>query len=267
MRRFTFILFVYMCWTIAAISQDLSTQEAIKNINKIKMDTDYLYAESTTKNWEEASDNAKAILSVMISEWAMKNAACSKDVELCVANSKAHILAIKTRRGELYRSFVYVKKSDIMPVSNGQNLIVVKVEKEPEKTVISAPVIEDIETTNEDNNSSDGLATVVDLNTPDSELAPIATLSKEEQKMKQIRSLDQAEPFVKRLQNENKLKNYGKYKTMPENEKCYLLVYNRQGAIVALLRKEGKNFFNLDAHQSDDISNYEGCGAIWIQLK
>ncbi len=268
MKRFVFILSVYLCVSIIVYSQDMSTQEAIKNINKIKMDNNYLYAESTNKEWEEAFDNAKALLSVMISEWAMKNE--DKNVDMCVANSKEHILAIKTRRGELYRSFVYVKKSDIIPISDERNLMVVKMEKENEKEttpmISFSPVVEKV-STEENLNKPIARSTNVDTDIPEDMSDPITVALVIENKMKQIHSFDEVENFVNQLKKENRLKKAGKYKTMPDNEDCYLLVYNPQGTIPAVLRKKGSRYFNLNTHQADNIANYEGCGAIWIQIK
>ena len=263
MRRFTFILFVYMCWTIAAISQDLSTQETIKNINKIKMDSKYLYAESTNKEWEEAYENSKALLGVMISEWAMKNA--DKEVDLYVAQSKEHILSIKTRRGDLYRSFVYVKKSDIIPISDERELMVVKMDKNTDHADLSitqANELDDVEKKDITNETT----AIVEPEILEDQDDPIAVALAIEEKMKKIRSFYEIENFVNRLKKDNRLKSFGKYKTMPDNENCYLLVYNPQGKIPAVLKRNGKNYFNLNTHQADNISNYEGCGAIWILL-
>ncbi len=267
MRRYIFTFLLCIGFGNNTFSQDLSTQEAIKNINKIKMDSKYLYAESTTKDWEEAYENAKTVLGVTISEWVKENSGINKDVELLVAKSKDHILSIKTRRGELYRSFVYVKKSDIIPIADERELMIVKMEKEPEEPIAMVPVSEKVEPPKDEDNSSEELVTVVDLKTHDPEPVLIATLSKEEEQMLQIHSLDEAEIFVNRLKSDNKMKGYGKYKTMPVNENCYLIVYNPQGEIPAVLKKDGNNHFNLNTRQADSISKYEGCGAIWIQLK
>ncbi len=264
MRRFAFILSFFLSIANGLYAQELSTQDAIKSINKIKMDSNYLYAESTNKEWEEAYDNAKALLSVMISEWAMENA---KDkVDLCVANSQEHILAIKTRRGELYRSFVYVKKNDIIPISNERNLMVVKMEKE---TVKETPPIPQTVNRDDEKNKANTIKTTPteDAKVNENLSDPLTFILTTEERMKQIKKFDEVNIFIEQLKKDNKLKDFGKYKTMPENENCYLLVYNPQGMIPAVLKKDGNAYFNLNTHQADNITNYKGCGAVWFQLK
>ena len=73
--------------------------------------------------------------------------------------------------------------------------------------------------------------------------------------------------FVKRLSKTNAIQAYGTFKDMPENMDCLLFVYNRDKEIVAYLRKTGNTYFNLQTKQTDSITNYKGCGAIWFQPK
>ena len=46
-----------------------TASDVIKSINKVKCDTMYIYAESTTKNLSEAYNNARTLLEVKVGDW------------------------------------------------------------------------------------------------------------------------------------------------------------------------------------------------------
>ena len=83
--------------------------------------------------------------------------------------------------------------------------------------------------------------------------------------MADIRLFGDIEPFVKNLKSRGLLAGYGKYATMPQGP-CHLFVYNREGKVVATLRKGDGGQVNLGTLKPDDIKNYKNCGAIWFQL-
>ena len=74
------------------------------------------------------------------------------------------------------------------------------------------------------------------------------------------------EPYIKGLKSKGKLKEYGKYATMPKDEDCHIFVYDKQGNISALIRKSGSTQYNLNTLKEDNVKNYKNCGAIWFQL-
>jgi len=71
---------------------------------------------------------------------------------------------------------------------------------------------------------------------------------------------------VKSLQKEEKLKDYGKYKTLPSDGTAYLFVYDHQGEVAAVLKRMPGKTINLQNLENDNIENYKNCGAIWIRL-
>ena len=86
--------------------------------------------------------------------------------------------------------------------------------------------------------------------------------------MSAIDSFGRIEPYVNRLKEEGRLRAYGKYASLPENEPCYIFVYDRDGNIVAVLRQsENGLHYNLRSQNDDNVKNYKNCGAIWLQLK
>ena len=237
-------ILVFISMMLCSFAYAQSSTEIAKNINKVKRDTMFIYAETTVKDKDEAYDGALAILEMKVSDW-IRSKYAKEHIETSVAQVKKHLLHLETRRGEFYRAFVYVRKSDIMPVANKNDVTIFDVGRKSNKPTAS---IASEESPMENEHTTVGL-------------------SPDEEEMKQVDGFYDIEPYIKTLKSRQKLKNYGKYATMPVNEDCYLFVYNKQGSISAILRKNEKGQYNLYTLQEDDVKNYKDCGAIWVQLK
>ena len=241
-------LTLFLTFSLVSSSNAQTAAEVNKSINKVKRDTMYIYAESTTKDLSEAYSNARAILEMQVGEWVQKQHP-SEGIELCIVKAKEHIMQLDTRRGELYRAFVYVKKSDIMPVADKSEVTVFEV----------APIVESSQ-------AEVAPAIIVTEEAPKQEKA-IIELSPEEKQMKQVKSFYEVEPYINGLKSKGKLQDYGKYATMPKGKDCHLFIYDKQGNISALIRKSGSVQYNLNTLKEDNVQNYKNCGAIWFQLK
>lgn len=236
---------------ICCLTQAVSAQTAdvAKSISAIKRDANYLYAEATVKERDEAIFAAKSILEMQVSEW-VRSQNPTEDIEVCIAKAKEHTFDLQTLRGDYTRAFVYVKKSDIMPVTNKSEVVVFQV---AETKTIDSPTVSDVK-------SESASA----LNEP----APSAvTLTNDEEQMKAISKFYDIEPYIKKLEGEGRVRAYGKYANLPEDEDCHIFVYDRQGNIAALLRREKGEQLNLNTLKSDNVTQYKNCGAIWLQLK
>ena len=243
------LLTILSVFSFVTISNAQTATEVTKSINKVKRDTLYIYAESTNKDLKEAYNNARTILEMQVGEWVRKQHP-SENIEVCIVKAKENFMQLDTRRGELYRAFVYVKKSDIMAVSDKSEVKVIEIAPTTQSNQVKAePAIIISE------------ESVAKIDTP------VIELTSEEQQMKQVRSFYDVEPYIKGLKSNNRLRAYGKYATMPSNEDCHLFVYDKQGNISAMLRKSGTTQFNLNTLKEDNIKNYKNCGAIWFQLK
>ena len=243
------LLTILSVFSFVTISNAQTATEVTKSINKVKRDTLYIYAESTNKDLKEAYNNARTILEMQVGEWVRKQHP-SENIEVCIVKAKENFMQLDTRRGELYRAFVYVKKSDIMAVSDKSEVKVIEIAPTTQSNQVKAePAIIISE------------ESVAKIDTP------VIELTSEEQQMKQVRSFYDVEPYIKGLKSNNRLRAYGKYATMPSNEDCHLFVYDKQGNISAMLRKSGTTQFNLNTLKEDNVKNYKNCGAIWFQLK
>ena len=225
-------------------------QNVAQDINKVKRDTMYIYAEATMKDLNEAYNGARAILEMKVGDW-VRDQHPTEGIEVCIVKAKEHFVQLETRRGDFYRAFVYVKKSDIMPIADKSEVTVFEV----------APV-------DMPNQIEAKPAIIVTEETPQvDEKQQVLELTPEEKQMKLIRSFYDVEPYINGLKRKDKLKAYGKYATMPPSEDCHLFIYDKQGNISALLRKSGEKQYNLNTLKVDNVKNYKNCGAIWFQLK
>lgn len=246
-RRLIILSLTISCFSICEAQ---TVVDVTKNINKVKRDTMYIYAEATMKDLNEAYNGARAILEMKVGDWVREQHP-TEGIEVCIVKAKEHFIQLETRRGDFYRAFVYVRKSDIMPVTDKSEVTVFEV----------APVVQP-------NQPQAAPTIILSEDAPiEEKKAPVLELTSEEKQMKQVSSFYEVEPYIKGLKSKDKLIAYGKYATMPENEDCYLFVYDKQGNITALLRKSGDLQYNLNTLKEDNVRNYKNCGAIWFQLK
>ena len=245
MKRLLFILLS----ALSLFSYAQTAADVSKSINNVKRDTMYIYAESTNKDLNEAYSNAGTLLEMQVGDW-LRRRNPTENIEVCIVKAKEHVQQLDTRRGALYRAFMYVKKSDIMPVVNKNEVKVLEVS--PAKSI---------------DQPQSPHAIIVEGASSEEEKTPVLELTSEETLMKQVHSFYEIEPFINGLKSKGRIQSYGKYSTMPEQGNCHLFVYDKQGNIVALIRKTTSTQYNLNSLKEDNVKNYKNCGAIWFQLK
>lgn len=268
--------------TLAVAAESLSVDSVIaesapqpltpqQQINAIKMDMDtYLFAESTTESWESALENAKFLLNIEIENF-IKSLGLKDSVVGFVARASNKMMQLQSMRGSRYRAFIYVKKSEIVPYLAGEEVMNVPTDAHSQITPFD-PVKAAAEKAAAEKAAAEKAAAEqarLDSIKAAEEAARLeaAKLTDMERDMLAVTAGADIGAFVKELSNNNAIQVYGTFKDMPENTDCLLFVYNRDKEIVAYLRKTGNTYFNLQTKQTDSITNYKGCGAIWFQPK
>lgn len=268
--------------TLAVAAESLSVDSVIaepapqpltpqQQINAIKMDMDtYLFAESTTESWESALENAKFLLNIEIENF-IKSLGLKDSVVGFVARASNKMMQLQSMRGSRYRAFIYVKKSEIVPYLAGEEVMYVSTDSHSQITPFD-PVKAAAEKAAAEKAEAEKAAAEqarLDSIKAAEEAARLeaAKLTDLERDMLAVTAGADIGAFVKELSNNNAIQAFGKFKDMPENMDCLLFVYNRDKEIVAYLRKTGNTYFNLQTKQTDSITNYKGCGAIWLQPK
>lgn len=200
-------------------------------INAIKKSNSYIYAEATLASEQEALDLAQELLYQRVNEYIANKKKFKDAKETVIINQNYASEQIKLPRGNMYRAFMFVKKSDIIPT---ENAVVGRVEtKEDEPSTVE--FIQD--------NTEDVITTI-----------------------RNLRTLEEMRSELSRLKQEDKIASYAKYSELASPENFILIIYNKQGLVKAVL-SEGKQRTNLNTNQPDSISNYKGTGAVGVKLK
>lgn len=110
-------LFVSLPFATSAWAQDESPS---KRINKIKRDGQYLYAEATDSFENRATEAARTLLLMEVSEYVASKKKLASANNVLLKDMKAEQQVITMPRGALTRVFLYVKKSDIEPAETVQ---------------------------------------------------------------------------------------------------------------------------------------------------
>lgn len=224
-------------------AQELSTADAMKKINQIKLDTCYVWADCTsTKNADDAYKNAQAVLNLEIQNWLDKQS--QNDVAGAIMPTNDQCLHIQTMRGKMFRAFVYVDKSQIVPYRKAEKALIV--EREEVKPVPAKVTKE--------KKAEQPIEAIIET---------IYQPTTIEQQMLQVKKAKEIEAFVK----SDKVGQFGKYKDRPQAGTYYLLIYNIQGEVPACLKFENGTLTNVSTGIADTFDNYKGCGAYWFTIQ
>ena len=223
------LLLTFMVACLPFLTAFADNVDEIKaQINKVKKSSSYIYAESTAPTEADARSYAESKLYEEINAWVATQKKLKKSSNFVVNNRKELWTMLSMPRGSnMYRSFIYVKKKDIIPA---ENAVVIANESLP-------PVEESIQSQ---------LPEVVSL---------IAACTKYGDMAEQIQQ----------MKAEGKIMSYGRYASLSNPDKCYLAIYNREGKVVAVLTP-GPDRRNVKTNKPDGVKNYSGCGAIGFEL-
>lgn len=230
MKKIVSIACMLLAGVLMLSAQTIEEQK--KKINSIKKDKSYLYAEITTNDRQTALDMVEDMLNQQINEYVATQKKLNKKAKVLSLNRKSVCESMSMPRGNMFRAFIYVKKSDIIGVDD-----VVEVVKKTVPTEAEA------------------------------QPAPVSERRKETvAKLLQLQRFSELEPCLRQLKQEGRISSFDKYKELADASQYVLIVYNREGVIEALL-SEGSSRTNLRSGQPDDVSNYKGRGAFGVKIE
>jgi hypothetical protein len=208
--------------------QNDNTDEIKKQINKIKKNNQYIYAESTAPTETDARNYAEEKLYEEVNAWVETQRKLKKSSNLVVNNKKELWTILEMPRGSnMFRSFIYVKKNDILPVENSTVITNTNIPVVEEKIKEELPVV----------------------------INKLASYTKYADIVEEI----------KKMKENGQIKEYARYASLNNPDVCYLIIYNRDAKIEAILTP-GKERRNIKTNKPDGVKNYSGCGAIGIEL-
>lgn len=223
------LLSITLCLLALTAAQAGPTDDVKKEINKIKKSSQYIYAESTAPTEEDARAYAEERLFDEVNKWVSTQKKMKGSANLVVNNRKELWTTLSMPRGtNMYRYFIYVKKKDIIPTDNA---VVIANESLPAVEEKLQPVLPE----------------AINL------LAGITDYYAMAEKVKQLKA-------------EGKIEDYGRYASLDDPDECYLIIYNKEAKVVAILTP-GPERLNIKTNQPDGVANYSGCGAIGIEVE
>ena len=262
-KALSIILMCCICQMVFAVNKRLD------EINAIKKNPDYLYAESTMKSANEALKVARNLLREEIMRWTAEELGEPMD------SVSAHRLSregdiMMMNRADLKRVFVYLKKEMVSPTYKPE----MPVEESEYAPVEAKPVPEEpkpqpVEVKPEQVVAKDSSLVddkmkqvLVEHFAPKPQKKPGSVI----QKVMKARNFFELKDVMEPLKKSGEIIDYGKYLTAKNLPECYLIVYDPAGNIIAWLDKGENTRKNLKTGKADSIGNYHGCGAIWFTI-
>lgn len=250
----------------------------MKQINSIKADSKYLYAESTTKDWDQAYEDAKSLLLVEIDNWVKSQGKKNEEIKGYVARIENNFMEVKTRRGNLFRVFVYIKKKNIMTYNedvdvtvNSLNITQDESSQENKKSTTfeskTEPVddVYVVDSVNEEANSETEICPDTLAEDTTTEASVTYTLNSKETAFVALSESSGIQGFLKDYAS-----NYAKLSTMSKQQDCYVMLFSKEYVEkhFKFVATEGK-VLDLDTMQYDNLDEYKGLGygGIWFVMK
>ena len=231
------VILAVTLFSCASILAQNTVDEKKREINAIKKNSDYIYAEATMADQQAAIDLAKEILYQNVNEWVAKQKKFASASNLITVNTNYSVEDMTLPRGNWYRAFMYVKKSDIIPAGNVSVMKIAQKESEMKKDVSMVPTVKSA--------SSEDIV---------------------KNQLLECRNTGQLSTLLKNLKAEGKVSDYRKLNDLASPETYIIAIFSKEGVIRAIL-SEGAERTNLKTGRPDQISNYKGNGAIGIKIK
>lgn len=249
----------------------LHAQNKMSEINRIKRDKNYLYGEATLNTQEAALSLAYELLEAEIKNWAKEKS--NKISSVVASQIYDYADTIILQRQNMVRAFAYVKTSNLNPVKGKSIKVDVaedkntstskKIEAAANKPVAQPKPTETVATT---------AAEPKPVAVPAPTVAPKPVEKQDFGKevlaeIQKVTSFYDLERTISPLHQQGKITSYGKYATMPDPAESYLIIYDANANIKAILGKGTSKRKNLSTGKDDSETNYKGCGAIWFKVK
>lgn len=300
MRIKTFALAFPLFFTsLCAVGQEVTDVKT--QINQIKKNTsDYIYAEITATTEPDAKMLAEDLLYEEINKWAATQQNLQASQKFLVNNKTSCITTLSTTRGNMFRCFMYIRKSDIQNANNAD--LVENTSLKSNRDVQTSTTVQTSTAAQSDSTSQTSAAAQADSTSQttttsvpiQSEAAAQPVVEeptiKEEKVVTQSRTQDVTETGSRSLYPQvvktlATLRTYSDmiakaqaYKTLgeivelvtnnfPESiEQYYLVIYDQQGRVQALLTP-GMQRVNVCTGNDDSEKNYHGCKAFAFKVK
>lgn len=249
---FWIIMFVFFSSTIA-----LAQESNKRKIEAVKKSSAYLYGDATLQTERNAVRLACDLLKNEIKDWSVNNNLSYQQFPETILTQYADTIIVEKKNH--IRAFVYVKTSDLSTLLS----------KDPHTSNADIPIVATSSHVSEPVSTNPKVQASPQKETP-AATKKVTTAPKRSnpvlERLMAINSFYDLKSVIAPFHNQGFIKSYGKYSTMKDPAECYLIVYDANGSIKAILGKGKDTRENLKTHQPDNVRNYSGCGAIWFKL-
>ena len=256
MRTKVLILLAMLLSCVLGFAQ--TNEQMKKQIADVKRSSSYLYGEATASTTEEAYSMAEEILYDEIAKWLNKEKKLRGNDNVVVSNRKDIQTPLSLPRGNMFRSFIYVKKSDVLPVENVEVLNIIN-EENSDSTLEQRKVSKDDATAYVEEAEENMEVEVAEEEQETTSFPEIVNL------IASYTDYYNMKGKIEELKNAGKIRRYDGYSKLENPSIYYLVIYNKAGKVVALL-SPGDDRINVKTGKEDKITNYRDCAAIGFTL-
>lgn len=242
-------LFLAFLMAVPVLSQESDS----KKINKIKRDKQYLYAEATMKDAQEAHNTALELLNGYIDEYVKTKKKFKSSDNIIIKDIEKNSQNIQMKRGEMVRVFVYVKKSDIIPAENSTMRQNAGKQEDPADKKLTSEVTP----ITPDGQEMEGDASLR-LSIPWQQEIIDNILG--------CSTLIEAKALMNRQKAEYKIKRIGNKSNCRNAAECFWVIANNGGAVVTVLGPGAETRTNFKTLQPDTLDNYKEMSAMWFTM-
>ena len=268
--------------SFCAMGQEVVDVKA--QINQIKKNTaDYIYAEITATTEQDAKMLAEDLLYEEINKWAATQQDLQASQKFLVNNKNSCISTLSTARGNMFRCFMYIRKSDIQKANNADLVDNTNLKS----TATNVPSMSVTQSSTTEQSTATVQPTVaaqpVEASQPQPKQESVTRVVQSTAESASetgsrprypqvVRTLATIRSYKDIIAKAQEYKTSGEIvelvvNSFPESiEQYYLVVYDQQGRIQALLTP-GMQRVNVCTGNDDTEKNYHGCKAFAFKVK
>ena len=205
----------------------------------------YFRGDATEETPDKALEQALSALMKEIDAFADT----ARDVWITPNSFTDKIGRVEMARGDRFRAFVFVKKEDVVTSLSAPPAV-----SEPAPTVVETPV---------------SAPPAVSEPAPTEEEAPVSAPKKSVsviEEIKRVQTLSELRPLLVQRKESGEVLDYNRYSVLSDAAMYYVVVFTREGDIVAVLSPGREERVNLKTGMDEKLSKYKGYGAIAVLL-
>lgn len=220
----------------------------------------YFRGDATEETADKALDKALSALQKEIDIYADT----AKGRMVVQSAVMENVSMIEMARGDRFRAFIYVKKTDVVvPVSPSPDAV-------PAAVVAAAATASTVAEPAPAVTETPAPAPAVAAEpAPATQEAPVVEPQKKEsvlEEIKRVKTLSELRPLLVRRKESGDVLDYNRYSALSEATMYYVVIFSREGDIIAVLSPGREERVNLKSGKEENLSQYKGYGAIAVLL-